>query len=537
LELPLKPILERLPMDLRSRITMPISGLGQAGISIPVGQVLPQLAVGSVKILFGQLRQAAPSLFSIGAEYDEIPVPLPLNEVLPRLNPKLLTRSPGKRNVQVADDIVGPFGLRTKSTTFATTPAPPAAAPSLHTTAPPATQQIPPAARPTPAAERAITPVSDAVPPPAPQRSAPVANHFSAAPAPVSGAPARTTPPVAAKTSPPETAASTGDPVLVPLSAVAGLWPEPMRAEFAQLNLSESQIALPLDQLATALKRGRVVFPWRTLRTVLRPVPITAVSARDNLQLNFPLKLVVPLFLAQYKPSARKTWSPPPAADIPDLISGGAKSSPATLAPKAATIAAPPRNVSPTPPARASVPCAPAAPPKPSPPPKPASKPVDARIAETDFYVWSDTSDTAHVDITQVKRAAPPRATDFIARRLTPKEMVSRAMALPGVVGTVVALPDGLPVASQLPPGMDADHLAAFLPQIFDRVSHSAAELQMGGLDNLSFTVGNVPWTIFRGNVFRASTIYFAAFGRAGQTLPGAQLAALVSELDHNHQP
>ena len=43
------------------------------------------------------------------------------------------------------------------------------------------------------------------------------------------------------------------------------------------------------------------------------------------------------------------------------------------------------------------------------------------------------------------------------------------------------------------------------------------------------FTVGNIPWKIFRVNA-----IYFAAFGRAGQPLPTAQLAGLAAELDHN---
>jgi hypothetical protein len=44
----------------------------------------------------------------------------------------------------------------------------------------------------------------------------------------------------------------------------------------------------------------------------------------------------------------------------------------------------------------------------------------------------------------------------------------------------------------------------------------------MGELNNVSFTVGNVPWKIFRVNA-----IFFAAFGMAGQPMPTAQLAEL----------
>jgi predicted regulator of Ras-like GTPase activity (Roadblock/LC7/MglB family) len=123
--------------------------------------------------------------------------------------------------------------------------------------------------------------------------------------------------------------------------------------------------------------------------------------------------------------------------------------------------------------------------------------------------------------------ATPATAADSGDRGITPKEAVSRAAALNGIAGVVVALPDGLMVASQVPPDFSADTLAAFLPQIFDRVDQSAKELRMGSLDNLNFTVGGVPWRIFRVNA-----VYFAVFGRAGGQLPDVQLAALAAELD-----
>jgi predicted regulator of Ras-like GTPase activity (Roadblock/LC7/MglB family) len=110
---------------------------------------------------------------------------------------------------------------------------------------------------------------------------------------------------------------------------------------------------------------------------------------------------------------------------------------------------------------------------------------------------------------------------------MTPKDVVTSAMALPGVAGVVIALPDGLRVANAVPVDLNADTLAAFLPQIFERVSQSTKELRMGALNNVSFTVGNIPWKIFRVNA-----VYFAAFGRAGESLPTAQLAQLATQLD-----
>ncbi|HEX2972468.1 MAG TPA: roadblock/LC7 domain-containing protein, partial [Tepidisphaeraceae bacterium] len=123
----------------------------------------------------------------------------------------------------------------------------------------------------------------------------------------------------------------------------------------------------------------------------------------------------------------------------------------------------------------------------------------------------------------------PTPGTRFVTKYATPNEVVSRAAALPGVAGALIALPDGLMVANRLPAELNADTLAAFLPQIFGKVSQCTKELRMGELNNLNFTVGNVPWKIFRVNA-----IFFAAFGQAREPLPTAQLAALAAELDHN---
>src|SRR5258708_40090859 len=117
----------------------------------------------------------------------------------------------------------------------------------------------------------------------------------------------------------------------------------------------------------------------------------------------------------------------------------------------------------------------------------------------------------ARVDASEYKRPPTP-GTDFLTRYATPNEVVSRAAALDGVAGALIALPDGLMVASHVSADLNGDTLAAFLPQIFGRVTQCTKELRMGELNNLHFTVGNVPWKIFRVNA-----IFFAAFGRPGE--------------------
>ncbi len=110
----------------------------------------------------------------------------------------------------------------------------------------------------------------------------------------------------------------------------------------------------------------------------------------------------------------------------------------------------------------------------------------------------------------------------------TPSEIVSRAASLNGVAGALVALPDGLMVASKLSPGLNGDTLAAFLPQIFSRITRSTKEMGVGEVNNLNFTVDNVPWRISVVN-----SIFFAAFGCSGQPLPTTQLTALAEELQY----
>jgi predicted regulator of Ras-like GTPase activity (Roadblock/LC7/MglB family) len=334
----------------------------------------------------------------------------------------------------------------------------------------------------------------------------------------------------------------------VPLSALLANWPETLKLEIVQLNLSSAQVALPLDLLETGLKRGRVAFSWRNLRALIKPTP-PAVSAQDAVELELPLHVIAPLFLARLNGTVTK--SPQKVAnveDIPNLFFGSPAPTPAPtppapvapppippvaptfLAPPPAPIAPPP--IPPVAPTILAPPPAPVAPP-PIPPVAPitpilpvsnppAAAPV-AKLPDTNFF---QRNDVRHITDTEFRRQPSP-ATDFLSRGATPKEVVERATLLEGVAGAIVALPDGLKVASKIPPELNADTLAAFLPQLFGRVTQCAKELRMGELNNLNFTVGNVPWKIFRVNA-----VYFAAFGRAGQALPTAQLAMLATELD-----
>ena len=589
LELPLRSIVDNLPPQLHARLTLTDADLSRATISISIGKITPQLASGVVKITFGELRQAAPTLFNVNEEYDSLPVVLPLNDILSRLNFNALTRNPTQKHIDVPTEITGPFGGRGQGVSISTTPVKPTtpASPAIRV-ATPATQPVktpaPPVAPPPPAfVSRTIKP-EPVAPPVAPQPPAPPApsvpqTHLipmkpvvptvsvvppapvvppASAPArngpasvvPPVPLPARNGPPVSPAPSPARNGNGHGVPVqpiipalphfpgapfapkpapatpaaapaaapesaviLAPLAALSEGWPEALRMEIVQTSLTNAQIALPVNLVEPALKRGRATFTWRHLRSWLRPAS-SAVSIHDGLELELPLKVIAPLFLASFlarQGQATQIDKSPPAPalppEIPNLFFGFPQPQALSEVPESPVKAPQPNETSFVP------------------------KPADVKQAESNsnYYVWGDTADVPQVDTTEYRRAPTPATppTDFSSRHTTPKEVVTRALALPGVAGALVALPDGLTVASQIPPDLNADTLAAFLPQIYGRVSQCTKELRMGELNNLNFTVGNVPW-----KVFRIHGVYFAAFGRAGEQLPTAQLAQLAGELD-----
>jgi predicted regulator of Ras-like GTPase activity (Roadblock/LC7/MglB family) len=282
------------------------------------------------------------------------------------------------------------------------------------------------------------------------------------------------------------------------LSALAEKWPNAIKMELVQTDLMSAQAALPPSLIEPGLKRGRVTILWKNLRMMIRPKP-APVSIHDSVEIELPLKVLAPLFLASQRAAGLAKQKVSFSQEIPDLF----------LDSKQAGAA-----ISPMP--------APAFAPAPIPAPAPAAP---AKPADTNYFSKSEIPTD-----TEFQRQASP-GTDFTSRDATPGEIVARAITLPGVAGAVVALYDGLMISSQVPPDLNADTVAAFLPQLFARTGQSTKELRMGELNNLSFTVGNVPWKIFRVNA-----LYFAAFGHAGEGLPTSALAALAVQLDRKNK-
>ena len=509
IELPLQSILSGLPLELQPRLKH--SYAGALTVSIPLEKILSQLSRGSVKITFGELRQAAPDLFSPETDRDRVTVGLPLAEILPRLNPALITRRREQKHVEVPAEISSPFAAHgrglalsvppkteTEHVSRQTSPTPAPAAPVAPGT--PVTPVAPAAARqsitfappPTPPASiplsgPAIAPASRAQSPGlAPQSPIPMPG---AAPIPMPAATSIPMPGAAALVAAP---AGGSVPLIVGLSAIAEAWPDAVRKEIVSLKLADAKVELPCELVEKALRQGKIAFPWKLVRSWLKPAPPAAPSPADNTVLELPLKIVAPLFLARQHEAGNGKKKILVDEEIPNLFFGFPQ---ADAGAKAAA----------------------------------AAKPAGAKTQDTNYYVWEDGGERLQPAVPDGRQnGSPSPGTKFVAKYATPNEVVSRAASLDGVAGALIALPDGLMVASRLSSDLNGDTMAAFLPQIFGKVNQCTKELRMGELNNLNFTVGNVPWKIFRVNA-----IFFAAFGRAGETLPTAQLAALAAELDH----
>ena len=506
IDIPLAPVVNGLPMELRAKLMSAPSP--NATIRLTADTVITQLGFGAVKITFGELRQLAPGLFAnSGGEHDSRPVSLPLQEILSRVNPALLARRQVKK-MEVGDEIAGPFGERGRGVAFTTNPLKaPIALPSFPQPVPPPVT-APEPATPIAFAHRQITPEPTPVIPPRTVTPAQNGNgHSFALPTGLKLTPPTNgnghsnghQPPTSQPATPyglkitatpipavaPAPLAEIAPTIFATLADLAEAWPEELRNEIMRSPLANVSVPLPGDIVEPGLKRGRVAMSWKQLRTLAQPS--SAPSPNDHLELELPLKVIAPMFLAAKKNVSRPQAKVAVTSDIPDLFFGFPQ--PAAPAPVAVV------------------------------PPLPKAQ-------DTNFYVWGEKGEAPQIDEVGLRRGENPQ-TDFLSRQAHPKEVVARAAALPGVAGAVVALPDGLRVASSVPPELNADTLAAFLPQIFERVNQSTRELRMGTLNNVSFTVGNVPWKIFRVN-----SVYFAAFGRAGEALPTAQLAQLAIELD-----
>jgi predicted regulator of Ras-like GTPase activity (Roadblock/LC7/MglB family) len=290
------------------------------------------------------------------------------------------------------------------------------------------------------------------------------------------------------------------EPIRVPMVSLSRSWPEQIRREVMAVHLSAS-VAIPYAELEAAMKRGKAAFTWKQLRLWIQPKPSSALAEHDSLNLELPLAVLTPIFLARRSAPKARTQRPV-SAEIPDIFAARSDAEPA--GPAEADAAA----VSPAPPAPAN------------------SSTLEHRIA-------SSLANTVAQPAARDKVRTPATGSNGKLDQLTtarssplPTELVQRACHLTGVSGALLATLDGLIIASQLPPGMRAETAAGFLPEIFNRLSQYTRELKVGEPTQVEMLVGNTPVQIYR-----TANAYYAILGKASEPLPKLQLTALAARL------
>jgi len=263
------------------------------------------------------------------------------------------------------------------------------------------------------------------------------------------------------------------------IGAICQSWPDAIRQEIEQSNLGEASVLIPMSRLETGMKAGRVVFLWSDLIGWLSVTP-SAQSSQGAAELELPLGVIAPLFIGKHRAATpRKKVSI--GQNIPDLFAGFAKSAASAPAP-APAVAAP-------------VAAAPAA----------ALAPEQNALGEL--------------------FGQPSR------KEWTPQEIAQQIAALPGVSGSLLATDDGLLIAGQVPQPLKAETLAAFLPQIFGRMSSYSEEVKLGTLRAVTVSTDSAPCAMFK-----AGKLHLAVLGKPGQSLPEPMLLRIAAQLAKHNQ-
>jgi predicted regulator of Ras-like GTPase activity (Roadblock/LC7/MglB family) len=440
--------------------------LGGATCSLPLSELGKGLKQGKIEIPWKTLRSWITPPASGASPHAEMMVDLPLKTIAPMFMAQ--NRSAPQPKADVAAGVADVFSRGAAPASAPVVPAPPP------------------------------TPVATPVAPPA------AAMPAFFAPAPSVSKPAER--PAAPAQSWRE---GSGTSVSISLSLFASNWPATLVKDLDPKFLAKAKLEIPVDLLESQLKSGKVEFSWRDLCGWMQPQPPEElITAHEQIQIGLPLSVIAPLFL-QRKPTPPKKGGDF-AQDIPDVFFQGGTGP--DVPPAAAAPAPAPVVESPRPATKARAPIQPD--PEPAPEPEislPApllSEPAPGRRRVKDLAELFGLPEKRH---------------------WTPNDIVQKTATLPGVSGALIALQDGLLVASSMPADWKTETVAAFLPQIFGRMNQYTKELKMGELYSVTFAVDKGALQIFASGI-----IYFATLSKPESALPLYELALIAKELSRH---
>jgi predicted regulator of Ras-like GTPase activity (Roadblock/LC7/MglB family) len=233
-----------------------------------------------------------------------------------------------------------------------------------------------------------------------------------------------------------------------------------------------ADLEVPIAELQPAIQTGRAVFSWKQIRGWMRPAA-SGGAEHDSLLIELPLRDVVPLFMAAARPGAATARRQVAIEEsIPDLFHGA------------------------------------------------------EGLAEKDLGEISEPPP---------KVVESPRLPPSPAREATtPAELVQEVCQISGVCGALITPADGLLLAQQLPANVNSEALAAFVPQIFSRLSQSTIELKLGAPRQITASLDQ-----FVLHLLKSGTAYFAvltvAGGEAVSQARFTEIALKLKKISNSH--
>lgn len=477
------------------------SPLATDAVRVPLTTVLEQLPRGAVRLAFRDLkRYAQPGTFTGGCELDEALVELPLAEVLARLKGNHLARRPAQKQLSVPDTVPTIFGSRTcpieKPQTVHLGPIDPRLH-DEHNTSRILSQRIPPA--PQAAAPAPSLPIPGSHPPPA-SAAARLSIQMPVPTAPKPVLPKA--PDLASRLACQASASKQPDVVSVPIDSLAKTWPDAVRRAVLTTQ-SASTVHIPLPDLEVAMKRGKAHFTWATIRSWIGPKACHDFPELDSTELELPLAVLAPLFMAR-RSGCKTPKRVAPSSEIPDIF-----------APRKSDTAA---EVAPTPVS----------------PPVKASDPGLAPTLENRISAGlaSALAPTPMPDpVGPQTQSISGKALPLPQPSRLPAEVVQRVCQFGGIVGALLVDFEGQVITSQLPPGINSETAAAFLPEVCRHTNQLAQSLNLPQPAQFEMVLGDTPLQILR-----TSRAYLAVLGKGGEALPKLQLSSLASQLAQHNQ-
>ncbi|HWN94982.1 MAG TPA: hypothetical protein VNT99_08115, partial [Methylomirabilota bacterium] len=289
-------------------------------VAIPLDRILPQLANGQVVMTAAELREYAPDYLAALAGLDDFEITLPLGDIVKQLSPEHFGRRSQRRSdvpAEVMPIFAGSAGVNTTRPALAQSAPVQRAHPTITTTTPAAPVSAPPGKISMSAHAlaslnaKASTPFS---PPAVPTHKPPTPGS---SPAPAFSRPPAT---VQKKAFPPK-AKVTGH-LKVPLAAVCVDWIDEVQAQLAGVDVTQSEVFVPLELLEPAMKSGKALFSWQEVAGWIQPpLSIPPTPKVGEMPVELSLKVIAPLFMSNHRGGAQKRLAVDEA--IPDLFTGG----------------------------------------------------------------------------------------------------------------------------------------------------------------------------------------------------------------------